>query len=121
MTRATVVRRVVLASAVAALVVSAACGGSGDAPDARPMSQEPGVVSIREFAFSPDRLRVAVGTTIEVRNEDDAPHTLTAEDRSFDTGTLEKDASKTITIERSGTFPYVCTIHQYMKGELVAE
>lgn len=74
------------------------------------------VLTIKDFAFSPEPLTVAKGTVVKVVNEDDAPHTATAKDDSFDTGELGKGESKEITLSEAGDFTYQCDIHDYMQG-----
>jgi plastocyanin len=77
-----------------------------------------GAISIEGFAFDPPRLEVVVGTTVTWTNDDPAPHTVTAKDGSFDSGTLEP--GQTFTFEfGSGAVAYVCQIHPEMLGELV--
>ena len=109
-------------------LVGAACGDSGGDEAAKTPAEQtpPGEtgsgsteIVIKDFAFAPARLEAKAGTPVEVRNEDDAAHTVTASDKSFDTGTLDGGGSKTITPSKAGTYSYVCSIHQYMKGELV--
>jgi len=79
---------------------------------------EPGAISLEGFAFNPPRLEVVVGTTVTWTNEDPAPHTVTAEDGSFDSGTLEP--GQTFSFELgSSAVAYVCQIHPEMRGELV--
>ena len=73
-------------------------------------------ITIASFAFAPADLEAAPGAEITVTNNDDAIHTLTAVDKSVDTGNLEKGKSATITAPQSGELAYFCTIHEYMKG-----
>lgn len=73
-------------------------------------------ITIASFAFAPADLEAAPGAQITVTNNDDAIHTLTAVDKSVDTGNLEKGKSATITAPQSGELAYLCTIHEYMKG-----
>jgi plastocyanin len=44
-------------------------------------------------------------------NQDNAPHTVTADDNSFDTGTLSQGQSGSITFDKPGEFPYYCLFH----------
>ena len=72
--------------------------------------------------FVPETLTVQHGAHVRVTNSDGAPHTVTADDgHSFDSGTVATDASATIRVAKTGHFAYHCTIHPYMKGELVVE
>lgn len=76
-------------------------------------------VTIQNFAFAPQAVTVPAGTTITWTNEDSAPHTATALDGAFDTGTLKQGHSSTITFAKAGTFSYICSIHPFMKGTVV--
>jgi plastocyanin len=73
-------------------------------------------VTIKNFTFVPGTSTVRVGDTITWTNQDIAPHTATAKDHSFDTGTINKNKTGSHTFTKAGTFPYICTIHPNMKG-----
>ncbi|MFD9686623.1 cupredoxin domain-containing protein [Kitasatospora sp. NPDC059146] len=76
-------------------------------------------VIIKNFAFSPATLTVKAGQTVTVMNQDSTAHTLTASDKSFDTGTIQPGASATFTApQQTGDHPYICTIHPFMHGTL---
>ncbi len=51
-------------------------------------------------------------------NRDSAPHTATADDGSFDTGTIETDKLKSESFKQSGTYAYFCEIHPDMHGTI---
>jgi len=73
-------------------------------------------VEIVEFAYQPDPVVVAVGGKVIWQNQDTAPHTATADDGSFDTGTIEKGKLGSETFKEAGTFTYFCEIHPTMHG-----
>ena len=73
-------------------------------------------VQIRSFKFEPDTVEIPVGSSVEWSNRDGAPHTATADDGSFDTGRLRRNASATVQFNQKGTFTYFCAIHPRMKG-----
>lgn len=75
-------------------------------------------ITIEGFTFSPADLTAAVGDTITVTNNDGAPHTLTADDGSFDTGRLNRGESAEIMLSAAGTFPYKCAFHPNMRGTI---
>jgi plastocyanin len=105
------------AAALAALVLTVVAGGCGSDSDPDPGAAGGGdVLTIENFAFSPEPLTVPVGTVVRVVNKDDAPHTATADDMSFDTGELARDESKEITLSAAGELTYHCDIHDYMRG-----
>jgi plastocyanin len=109
----------------ALLVVIAACGGSGTTGEtSQPAGESTTVASsgattgtIDNFAFSPDSLSVSVGDTVTWTNKQaGTPHTVTADDGSFDSGNLATDATFSQTFDAAGTFAYHCTIHPSMTG-----
>jgi plastocyanin len=73
-------------------------------------------VDIVEFTYQPDPVVVAVGGKVIWQNRDTAPHTATADDGSFDTGTIEKGKIGSETFKEAGTFTYFCEIHPTMHG-----
>jgi plastocyanin len=76
-------------------------------------------VDIQDFAFSPDTLEISVGTTVTWTNGDAAPHTATAEDGAFDSGSLATGDSYSFTFEEPGTYSYFCEFHPNMQGTIV--
>ena len=72
---------------------------------------EPAAIKLVNFKFTPAQLTVKVGTTVVWTSEDNAPHTVTADDGSFDSGNLKKGDSFKFTFTKAGTFPYYCAYH----------
>jgi plastocyanin len=77
------------------------------------------VARIVDFAFSPQTLTVARGSSVRWTNADVAPHTVTAGDGSFASGTLAQNATFTRAFPIAGTFAYRCAIHPSMTGTVV--
>jgi plastocyanin len=75
--------------------------------------------TISDFKFTPATITIHVGDTVTWTNEGPSPHTATAKDGSFDTGTLKKGASASHTFSAPGTYSYICTIHPFMHGSIV--
>ena len=75
-------------------------------------------VAIRDFAFGPGNLQVPVGATVTFTNYDAAPHSATAKDGSWDTGSLNRGESKTITFDKPGDYTYYCEVHPSMVARL---
>lgn len=73
-------------------------------------------VEIANFAYDPDPVAVQAGGKVIWLNQDSAPHTATADDGSFDTGTLEEGKLKSETFKQAGTYEYICQIHPDMHG-----
>jgi plastocyanin len=79
-----------------------------------------GAVTYRVAQYTFPELTVAPGTSVRVVNEDDEPHTVTAEDGSFDTGAFDSDDAGMFTAPpRPGTYRITCTVHPSMHGEIV--
>lgn len=123
--------KAVVATAFAAALALGACGGDSDTAsttDTTGPDQATGgggatgdTIAIKNFKFVPDKLTANVGDMIKVTNEDNAAHTLTAKDKSVDTGNLDEGASATITLAKAGTLDYICNIHPYMTGTIEVE
>lgn len=82
---------------------------AGDSADAE--------IVITDFAFSDD-ITVPAGTTITIRNDDGAGHTMTADDGAFDTGTIDGGTTVELTLAEAGTFTFHCEIHPSMTGTI---
>lgn len=83
-------------------------------------------VSIANFSFGPGTLTVKAGTTVTWRNNEDAPHTVTADDGSFGSNTLSQGDSFSFTFDTPGTYDYHCQFHggaghTGMSGTIVVE
>jgi plastocyanin len=77
--------------------------------------------TISDFKFTPGTLTIHVGDTVTWTNDGPTDHTATANDGSFNTGTLKKGQSASHTFSKAGTFAYICAIHPFMKGTIVVE
>jgi len=78
-------------------------------------------VAIRDFTFAPGNLQVPAGATVTWTNSDDAPHTATSKDGSWDTGILNKGDSETITFDKAGDYEYYCKVHPNMIARLTVQ
>jgi plastocyanin len=76
-------------------------------------------VSIANFAYDPTPVNVAVGDTVTWTNNDTVPHTVTANDGSFQSGTMQPGATFSFTFTGAGTFDYHCEFHANMSGQVV--
>jgi plastocyanin len=75
-------------------------------------------VKIRNFKFEPANLAIAVGKTVQFINLDEEPHTATATDGAFDSKALDTNQTWNYTATKPGTYPYICSVHPFMKGTL---
>lgn len=78
-------------------------------------------VEMKDFAFSPKELTVKVGSIVTWTNKDLPGHSVTADDKSFDTGVFSQGESETVTFDKVGTFNYHCTPHPNMKATIIVE
>jgi plastocyanin len=89
-------------------------GGNAPAPSGDAVRSAK--VEIAEFTYQPDPVTIEEGGKVIWINRDSAPHTATAEDGSFDTGTLEEGKLKSETFKEPGIYAYICQIHPGMHG-----
>jgi plastocyanin len=111
---------------IAAAIAFAGCGGgdsdstssSGSASTAAApaTAESTDMIDIADFKYMPEAVTVSAGTKVTWTNSDDAAHTATADDDSFDTGDLDQGDSKTITLDEPGTYSYFCRFHPFMKA-----
>jgi plastocyanin len=78
-------------------------------------------VEIVDFLYDPDPLEVHVGDTVTFVNKDAAPHTATAEDKSWDSGNMNQGDEWTLKVEKTGEIPYICIYHPDMTGTLIVK
>jgi plastocyanin len=78
-------------------------------------------VTIKDFAFDPPQLEVAVGATVTWTNQDGATHTVTGDNGEFDSGNLDTGKSFSFTFTTAGTYSYHCEIHPYMTATVVVK
>src|SRR5580693_6872959 len=78
-------------------------------------------VMIDNFVFGPQTLTVPVGTTVTWTNSDDIPHTSVSTEGVFRSKVLDTDEKFSYTFTKAGTYPYYCTIHPKMTGQVVVK
>jgi plastocyanin len=95
-------------------------GQAGDTTESEPAPSGEAArsekVQIVEFTYQPDPVVVQAGGKVTWQNQDAAPHTATADDESWDTGTIEQGKIGSATFKEPGTFAYYCEIHPDMRG-----
>ena len=72
-------------------------------------------------AFIPAVLEIDAGTTVHWKNLDALIHTVTAVDKSFNSGVIAADGSYSHTFSRPGTIPIYCIAHPFMKATIVVK
>ena len=78
-------------------------------------------VKIDNFSFGPQTLTVPVGATVTWTNRDDIPHTVVSTDGVFKSKVRDTDETFSYTFAKAGTYPYYCTIHPKMTGQVVVK
>ena len=76
-------------------------------------------ITISQMQFSPARVTVKKGATVTWTQRDNMPHTVTASNGSFGSQTLNGGASYSRTFDEPGEYPYYCSLHPSMQGEIV--
>jgi plastocyanin len=77
------------------------------------------LVRIANFSFEPETLTVKPGTTVTFENDDDIPHLVVADDRSFRSKALDTGDTYAFTFSKPGDFAYFCGLHPHMRGKIV--
>jgi plastocyanin len=100
--------------------------GAQPAPTIRVEAVDPALPD-ETLRFEPPTFSVPAGTTLLFANVGGRPHTLTADDGSFDSGVVTPGAeggrfagtNATLTLGRPGTFAFHCEVHpQAMRGTI---
>lgn len=78
-------------------------------------------VSIEDFLFFPDSITIEVGTTIRWRNDGSIVHNTTSNTGVWGSPTLSSGETFFFTFMSIGEYPYRCTIHPAMTGNVTVE
>ena len=112
----------VLVVIAGATVMIAGCTSSSN-PSPGPVistaSQNP--VAIQNYAFSPSTLTIQKGANVTWKNDDSVQHTIVSDSQAFSSPLLNTGDTYTFQFNSSGSFPYHCSIHPYMKATIVVE
>jgi plastocyanin len=100
--------RAALAAAVLAAVLALAA----------PASAEVAFVVADQSSFSPPHLDVLVGDPVNWRNASAREHDIRSGAAGFDSGRVAPTASFAHVFSAVGTYPYVCTLHAGMVGDV---
>jgi plastocyanin len=124
--------RLSLLTIVSVLLV--ACGGGSSSSPTTPTTPTPAPATgstpvsipvnartLGSAAFVPNPLTIATGTTVRWTNNDNIAHDATSTTNVFASGTMNPGATYDFTFRTAGTFPYHCTIHSGMVGQIVVQ
>ena len=79
----------------------------------------PNDIGIDNFRFAPSPLVVTKGATVTWVNNDDVPHLIVSKQGKFSSPILDSDQRFSTTLSKPGTYPYYCSLHPKMQGEVV--
>lgn len=121
--------RTLAVSVAATAVLLAGCGddsgeGEGTAPEPAPGSTDAvdGGATIVAEDFALTSITVAAGAEVTFRNDDGVAHTATADDGTFDSGSVPSGGSTTFAAPgEPGEVAFHCEIHPSMTGTLTVE
>jgi plastocyanin len=121
--------RVLFATSSALLLLLSGCSGSSDSPTVSAPTEAPSqpsstpptdsspTITIKQFRYTP--LQVAPGTTITVKNLDDAEHTVTSDTKDlFEADDVGGDPKTFKAPAKAGTYTFHCKYHASMHGSL---
>jgi plastocyanin len=72
-------------------------------------------------AYSPKSVTIKVGQAIAFKNVSSVPHSVTANNNSFNSGLVETGGTWIFRAKKAGTFPYYCFVHPNMHGTLTVK
>ncbi len=79
-------------------------------------------ITIQNYSFSPQTVTVKTGTRVTRINKDDVQHTVTSSTgHELSSEPLDTNVGYSHTFNAPGTYEYYCSIHSYMKGEVIVE
>jgi plastocyanin len=105
-----------LRGALLALALLAGAQGASTAP----LPHAPVVVVMTDNAFAPAVVRIVPGTVVVWRNAGRNPHTVTADDGSWDSGDIAPGAEYRRRFDEGGAFRYFCIPHGFRRGRGMA-
>jgi len=76
-------------------------------------------VSIEDYKFGPQDIKVKVGTTVTWTNNDSVRHNVAGINNDLPEGKLiGRGETYTYTFKKAGVYNYLCTPHPYMKASV---
>jgi plastocyanin len=114
-------RRLICWTGLALMVLAAAStpalAGGGGGCEMPPPQPGAGWVTVADYCFWPASVQVSTGDAVRWQMQGQAPHTVTFDDGSLDSGELQGDTFA-VRFNQPGTFSYFCSIHPGMRGEV---
>jgi plastocyanin len=102
------------AAAVAAILLAAGCGGTGNS---MPVAIDQ-VTMVKSYRFSPDVVKIKAGETVTWTNRDNFTHTVRVDGQADHK--VGRGDSVSITFPKPGRYHYECTLHSHdMQGTVI--
>jgi len=76
---------------------------------------------IKNISYLQPKIQITVGTTVEWTNNDPLPHSVTAVDKSFNSGLIQPGKTFRHTFTKAGTYNFYCMPHPFMKGAVIVK
>ena len=77
--------------------------------------------STSQYRFSPASITVNAGDTVTWTNNGHVPEGHNVKGDGFESGTRQTGQTYSHTFSSEGTFPYICSIHPFMKGTVTVQ
>jgi nitrite reductase (NO-forming) len=114
----------VVQSATSATATTTTSTQGGTSPEIVHVSMPLGsATNSNSSGFSPSVIVVVIGVnnTVVWTNNDNAPHTVTASGKVFDSGNMNPGDTFQYTFTTPGTYQYTCSYHPWMKGTVIVK
>ena len=114
--------RIPLRLSCLALGALIAAASAGTCP-AQQLAAAPAQITIDNFAFEPETLTVAPGTSVTWVNRDEEPHTVVSADKAvrYKSQALDTNDKFSFVFDKPGTYRYFCSVHTHMVGTIVVK
>jgi len=108
--------------AVALMASAITAGALAMIPASIAVAAAPGAsVKIANFTFQAPVVTVKPGTVVTWTNDDDIPHTVTANNGAFKSKVLDSGDRFSFTFAKAGEYAYFCSLHPRMTGKIIVK
>jgi plastocyanin len=108
--------------AVALMASGITAGALAMIPTSIAVAAAPGAsVKIANFTFQAPVVTVKPGTVVTWSNDDDIPHTVTANNGAFKSKVLDSGDRFSFTFAKAGEYAYFCSLHPRMTGKIIVK
>jgi len=83
--------------------------------------QAPATMSIGSNGYTPVDVTITPGRSIKFTNNDTINHTVTSDDLSWGTGTIQPGDSKIVSFDKAGTFPFFDSYNSQNTGAIYVQ